>query len=74
MIHSSKKLNTLSSGTTISYLSRKQFEQFEIDIPSLDEQIKIANFLSVLDNKINYCIREINTSALESSELKEIFS
>ena len=42
---SARKLNTLSSGTTISYLSRKQFEKFKLNIPLLEEQQKIAEFL-----------------------------
>ncbi len=49
---SSNKLNTLSSGTTISYLSREQFEKFVIPKPSLPEQQKIATFLSSIDEKL----------------------
>lgn len=52
MTLSAKKLNSLSSGTTISYLSREQFERFEIILPSLSEQQKIATFLSAVDNAI----------------------
>lgn len=46
------RLNKLSSGTTISYLSRQQFENFRINIPSLPEQTKIANFLTAIDEQI----------------------
>ena len=49
---SSRKLNILSSGTTISYLSKKEFEKFQLHIPSLPEQKKIASFLSSVDDKI----------------------
>jgi type I restriction enzyme S subunit len=49
---SAKRLNTLSSGTTISYLSREKFEEFDVIVPSLKEQIKIASFLSAIDDKI----------------------
>lgn len=35
-------LNTLSSGTTISYLSRKQFEELEIYVPALDIQNSVV--------------------------------
>lgn len=59
MILSAKKLNTLSSGTTISYLSREQFEKFTIQIPSFSEQTKIANFLSAIDDKINHIQKQI---------------
>jgi len=63
MILASRKLNILSSGTTISYLSRESFEKFEIKLPCLAEQIKIANFLSSIDEKINCC-----TLPLEKTE------
>ena len=49
---SSRRLNILSSGTTISYLSRREFENFKITTPSLPEQQKIAAFLTAVDNKI----------------------
>jgi type I restriction enzyme S subunit len=53
MRRSSVKLNALSSGTTISYLSREQFEKFQIPYPSLLEQQKIATYLFSIDNKID---------------------
>ncbi|MGP2655575.1 restriction endonuclease subunit S [Malaciobacter sp. WC5094] len=57
---SSNRLSALSSGTTIAYLSRKEFENFKTRLPSLEEQTKIANFLSSIDTKI-----EQNQKALE---------
>jgi len=57
---SAKKLNVLSSGTTISYLSREQFEKFNINRPTYQEQTKIANYLSALDKKI-----ELETNILK---------
>ena len=54
-----QKLNRLSSGTTISYLSRREFENFKIFIPSLPEQQKIARFLTVIDRKINQLSRKV---------------
>lgn len=64
MILSSRKLNILSSGTTISYLSREQFERFEIILPCLEEQTPIANFLSAIDEKINHCSAQIEKTEL----------
>ena len=52
MTNSSKELNARSSGTTISYLSRQQFEKFEIWLPNTKEQQKIASCLSSLDDLI----------------------
>jgi len=52
MRHSKHRLNTLSSGTTISYLSRQGFEKFIVEVPSIKEQKKIADFLTSIDEKI----------------------
>ena len=53
MTSSAEELNSLSSGTTISYLSREQFEEFVVFVP-LDkkEQTAIATFLSDIDTEI----------------------
>ena len=59
MVLSANRLNKLSSGTTISYLAREQFEKFSISIPSLPEQNKIANFLSGSDKKIKNIHKQI---------------
>jgi len=57
MTNSSNELNAKSSGTTISYLSRQQFEKFKIFLPPKNknnnrEQQKIASCLSSLDELI----------------------
>ena len=53
MIGEEKNLNLLSSGTTISYLSREQFEDYKIYIPcDVLEQTAIASTLSDMDNEI----------------------
>jgi type I restriction enzyme S subunit len=54
MCRSAKKLNQLSSGTTISYLSRENFENFVVKLPSLKEQNQISNFLNAMDEKITH--------------------
>ena len=52
MINNQRLLNRLSSGTTISYLSRKEFENLKLSFPCLSEQKKISTFLSELDSKL----------------------
>lgn len=48
-----KRLNDMATGTTISYLSREQFENYEISSPSIkQEQTAIANVLSSMDKEI----------------------
>ncbi len=52
MTNSRNELNARSSGTTISYLSRQEFEKFVIQLPSPNEQKIIASCLSSLDDVI----------------------
>lgn len=71
---SSRRLNVLSSGTTISYLSRKQFEQFKIPYPCPDEQTKIAIFLSAIDDKINHVTTQLEkTTIFKKGLLQKMF-
>ena len=55
-----KEIEALGSGTTFKEVSKASFEQFEICIPSLSTQRKIASVLSSLDSKITLN-RRINT-------------
>ena len=53
MSREDKNLNNMATGTTISYLSREQFENYEILIPSSKaEQTAIANILSDCDSEV----------------------
>lgn len=42
-----------SLGSTIMHLYQRDFEQFEIELPCIDEQRKIAKILNDFDNQIN---------------------
>ena len=53
MCSKATQLQALSSGTTIAYLPRQKFEEFEISIPPLPEQKKIAEILSGIDKMIS---------------------
>ncbi|WP_317173296.1 restriction endonuclease subunit S [Aestuariibaculum sediminum] len=71
---SSRKLNVLSSGTTIAYLSRQQFEEFKVEVPCLNEQVKIANFLTAIDKKIELVQTQIdNTTSFKKGLLQQMF-
>jgi type I restriction enzyme S subunit len=53
MSFNAQVLNDLSSGTTISYLSREQFESFKVVVPATAvEQLAIAKVLSDMDAEI----------------------
>ena len=47
-----RKLKIIAGGTTIPYISREKFEEYNVKIPSLPEQEKIASFLKLVDKKI----------------------
>jgi type I restriction enzyme S subunit len=48
-----ERLTALSGGTTISYLSREEFERFQIVKPPLDEQKKIVIMLDFISSLID---------------------
>ncbi|WAI02309.1 restriction endonuclease subunit S [Methanogenium organophilum] len=53
MTFNADELNNISSGTTISYLSRELFESFKVYIPiNKEEQTAIATVLSDMDTEI----------------------
>lgn len=47
------------TGSTIPHIYFKDYKNEDCGIPSLPEQTKIANFLSAIDEKINYCGEQI---------------
>lgn len=74
MTKNAPRLNRLSSGTTISYLSREAFENFKILLPKIEEQTKIANFLSAIDRQIEQVDKQIDKSkAFKKGLLQQMF-
>lgn len=76
MIYNAKELNDLSSGTTISYLSREQFEIFKINMPSSKaEQSAIAAVLSDMDAEIDALSqRRDKTRAVKQGMMQELLT
>lgn len=76
MTFNAGRLNLLSSGTTISYLSREQFESFEVIVPpSLGEQIEIAQLLSDMDSEIATLeSRRAKTRDLKQGMMQELLT
>jgi type I restriction enzyme, S subunit len=69
------KLQILSSGTTIAYISRDKFESLLVPIPPIVEQKKIVSILAMLDDaieKTNTIIQK--TNLLKSALMKKIFT
>lgn len=54
-----KQLKTISHTGTISHLTIAQLKQFSIDLPSLEEQKKIGQFLQTVEKKIDVLHKEI---------------
>lgn len=66
------KLYNEASG--VPSLSKSTIEKILIDIPCLEEQTKIANFLSTIDDKINHCQSQIaNTEVWKKGLLQQMF-
>ncbi|WP_298120772.1 restriction endonuclease subunit S [Flavobacterium sp.] len=63
ILQSNKVINHFNSeltGTTIKNLSLGTINKLNIEIPSLQEQTKIANFLSAVDTKLNQLTKKKN--------------
>jgi type I restriction enzyme S subunit len=71
-----EELNNLSSGTTISYLSREQFESYKVKVPSKKaEQTAIAEILSDMDAEIAALeVRREKTRLLKQGMMQELLT
>ena len=63
-----KQLNFLSkTSTAVPIINKSTFSDFEIDVPSISDQKKIADVLSSLDDKIE-CNRRINENLEQQAQ------
>jgi type I restriction enzyme S subunit len=74
-----KLLNNLASGATITYLSRKKFEELEVAIPSISDQKRIVAILDEAFEAIDRAKQNAeknlqNARELFNSYLQNIFS
>lgn len=51
--YSKIQIKTIAQGTKVLSISTTRLSEIKLNIPSLEEQIKIANFLSSVDEKLN---------------------
>ena len=57
--YNSNHLNSHAVGSTVKSLRLPMFEKMPIKLPCIKEQVKIADFISTIDNKISYCQSQI---------------
>lgn len=68
------QLSKLSTGSTRFTISVKSFSSVEVKLPCLDEQQKIADFLSAIDNKIDTVAKQIDkTEQWKKGLLQKMF-
>ena len=61
-------------GSTVKSLRLPMFERMPIQLPSIVEQTKIANFLTAIDEKINGCNNQISkTEQYKTGLLQQLF-
>ena len=53
------KIQSTKSTTTMPIINKTEFSKFEIQLPTLEEQQKIADFLSSIDSKIESIEKEL---------------
>jgi len=69
-----KELSSLAGSSTMPALNFSSLGLLKIPIPCLEEQTKIANFLSAIDDKINLCNTQIEkTEQWKKGLLQKMF-
>ena len=72
--HNKNHLNSHAVGSTVKSLRLPMFESMPINLPSLREQTKIANFLSAIDEKIALVSNQIqDTQEYKKGLLQQMF-
>ncbi len=69
-----KKVFSLAQGGTQIYINFSSIKSIETSIPCFEEQIKIANFLSSIDSKIEQVQKQLNlTKEFKKALLQQMF-
>jgi type I restriction enzyme, S subunit len=69
-----KEIIRLVSGTTVFHIYAKDLKILKINLPSLSEQTKIANFLSSIDSKIEQIDKQLDeTKQFKKALLQQMF-
>lgn len=74
MTYNSDHLNSHAVGSTVKSLRLPMFQKMPIALPPLEEQTKIANFLSALDDKIKQVDKQLKlTNQYKKGLLQQMF-
>lgn len=69
-----KQVMKIAQGTKVLGISTSRLGEIELSIPSLEEQTKIANFLSAIDDKITHVNTQLeNTQQFKKGLLQQMF-
>jgi len=72
--HKKEEIASYAQGITIVHLYYSHIKHMIIDLPSLDEQSKIASFLSAIDEKINHVTTQLqHTQQWKKGLLQQMF-
>jgi type I restriction enzyme S subunit len=69
-----RQMNSSFEGSVRNTLSYESLRKIDITFPCIEEQTKIANFLSVIDDKINHCQGQVEkTEVWKKGLLQQMF-
>ena len=73
-LKSKKKIDNITTGNTIKHILASDMQEFEVDVASYDEQVKIADYFQYLDHLITLHQRKCDeTKKLKKYMLQKMF-
>ena len=67
-------IKSTQANTTLPIINKTEFSRFSINVPCLEEQTKIANFLSSIDTKIEQVQKQLDsTKEFKKALLQQMF-
>ena len=73
-LKSKKKIENITTGNTIKHILASEMQQFEVDMPELAEQKKIAEYFRALDHLITLHQRKLeHVKKMKKSMLQKMF-